>query len=99
MTDVAPETEALVETVRESLSVEATSALSALTRLRSLLLRAEGIERALREARPYVFNRILPSEHPEWDWRSETAESILATVDAALATPEETKEAGVESNG
>ncbi len=48
MTDVAPETdvEALVATVRESLSIEATSALSALDRLYSLLLRAEEFYKA-----------------------------------------------------
>lgn len=36
--------------------------------------------KALREARPYVFNRTQES-----DWRGETARDVLTRVDAALA--------------
>jgi len=39
-------------------------------------------DEALREARPYVFNRTQ-----ETDWRGETARDVLARVDAALAEP------------
>lgn len=39
---------------------------------------------ALRSARPYVFNRILPPNHPEHDWRSQTAMEVLEIVDAEL---------------
>jgi hypothetical protein len=44
------------------------------------------LEEALREARPYVFGRIYPPGHPARDWRAETAESVLARVDVALAS-------------
>lgn len=49
-------------------------------------LRAESkqLREALVEARPYVFQRIFPPGHPDRDWRSETAESILVRVDEAL---------------
>lgn len=42
----------------------------------------ERLREALREARPYVFNRTQGD-----DWRAETARSILERVDAALAAP------------
>ena len=41
---------------------------------------------ALREARPYVFNRVTPANDT---WRSQTATRVLARVDAALKQAEE----------
>jgi hypothetical protein len=38
---------------------------------------------ALREARPYVYNRIDPRK-PE-EWRTQTAKGVLERVDAAIA--------------
>jgi hypothetical protein len=38
---------------------------------------------ALREARPYVFNRVTPEND---EWRSQTATRVLERIDAALAT-------------
>jgi hypothetical protein len=42
---------------------------------------------ALSEARPYVFNRTQGT-----DWRAETAQQILARVDATLAAARRTTE-------
>lgn len=39
---------------------------------------------ALRVARPYVAGRVIPPGHPGRDWRAETAEESLVTVDEAL---------------
>jgi hypothetical protein len=44
---------------------------------------------ALQDARPYVFQRIIPPGHPERDWRAETAESTLERVDGAIAEADE----------
>lgn len=46
---------------------------------------ASAIASALSEARPYVFNRIIPPGREGHDWRSETAREVLGRVDAALA--------------
>jgi LmbE family N-acetylglucosaminyl deacetylase len=49
---------------------------------------AEQLVAALREARPYVVQQIIPPGHPDRDWRAETAENVLQRVDAALGKVE-----------
>jgi hypothetical protein len=47
--------------------------------------RVKELKEALREARPYVFNRVTPNND---EWRSQTATGVLSRVDAALARDE-----------
>jgi hypothetical protein len=66
---------------REALRQQGGIANRDVPRLLSALEAAEArvlaLEDALREARPYVFNRA--------NWRTQTAERVLGRVDAALA--------------
>lgn len=51
--------------------------------LERVAARLTQLEGALREARPYVFNRTTRHDGAE-DWRTQTAKVVLARVDAAI---------------
>jgi hypothetical protein len=54
----------------------------------ALAEQAEALRKALRAARPYVFNRITPAND---EWRSQAATITLAEVDAVLRRTQESE--------